>query len=35
MYKNKIYFAVKHEPRQIQIDMLNHVKQHIRRGKKY
>ena len=35
MYKNQIYFPVKHEPRQIQIDMLNHIKHHIRRGKKY
>lgn len=35
MYENKLYFPVKHEPRQIQLDMLNHVKQNIRRGKKY
>lgn len=35
MYENKIYYDLKYEPRDIQIEALNFVKQHINRGKKY
>jgi hypothetical protein len=35
MYDNKIYYNLKYEPREIQIEALNFTKNHINHGKKY
>lgn len=35
MYENKIYYDLKYEPREIQIEALNFTKTNINRGKKY